>query len=437
MNEAQRQLLQTLHRTHKRAGTIAPTEPQERRSTRFSELDLAQQVRIAKSTADALGVTDPFLRTGAEVSGTRTRMDGRWVENFASYDYLSLNRSAMISSAVAEAVETWGVSATASRLVGGNYTYHLELEERLARFFGTESALAFVSGHGANQAVVRTLMGPGDLVVVDALAHNSIYEGIRASGAAHVSFPHNDHDWVAAELGRRRDQYRNVLIVLEGLYSMDGDIPDLTRFVEIKSRYGAWLMVDEAHSAGVLGATGRGICEETGVAPGDVDILMGTLSKAFCSCGGYIAGGAELIEILRYHAPGFVYSVGISAPNAAAATAAIDAICAEPGLVETLRARSRHFFDEAQRIGLDCGTSHGAAVAPVIVGDSILATRLSNALFDAGHCVYPIISPAVPNKSARLRFFLNAGHTPEALTAAIRETERQLRLLQCSQEVAE
>ena len=150
----------------------------------------------------------------------------------------------------------WGVSATASRLVGGERSIHGDLERKLAGFIDTQSALVLVSGHATNLAIMRTLMGPGDLVVVDALAHNSIYEGIRASGAAHITFPHNDFDWVDRKLGEVRDSYTNVIVAVEGLYSMDGDAPDLARFVDVKSRHDAWLMVDEAHSIGVLGKQG-------------------------------------------------------------------------------------------------------------------------------------------------------------------------------------
>jgi 7-keto-8-aminopelargonate synthetase-like enzyme len=271
-------------------------------------------------------------------------------------------------------------------------------------------------------ALVSTLLGPGDLVLVDALAHNSIYEGIRNSGAAHSTFPHNDHTWVEDHLAERRSRYKNVMIIVEGLYSMDGDAPDLPKFVSVKQRHDAWLMVDEAHSIGVLGATGRGICEEQGVDPRQIEVIMGTLSKSFCSCGGFVAGSEALIDLMRYRAPGFVYSVGLSAPNTAAAIAAIDAVVAEPERVRKLREIGEYFRTTAMAMGLDTGESQGYAVSPVIIGDSLKAVWVSNRLLEAGFNVLPIIAPAVPDKSARLRFFLTASHTPADIDAVLKET---------------
>ncbi|TMV63087.1 aminotransferase class I/II-fold pyridoxal phosphate-dependent enzyme, partial [Thioclava sp. BHET1] len=239
---------------------------------------------------------------------------------------------------------------------------------------------------------------------------------------AHVSFPHNDWRWLDARLEEIRDRHARVLIVVEGLYSMDGDTPDLARFVEIKHRHDAWLMVDEAHSIGVLGATGRGICEEKGVAPTEVDILMGTLSKTFCSAGGFVAGSKPLIDLMRHMAPGFVYSVGLSAPNSVAAATALAELERDGARTRRLRELGRLFLKSASAAGLDCGANEGFAVAPVITGDSIRATWMSGALLKSGYNVLPIITPAVPEKAARLRFFLNADHTPEAIRAVIART---------------
>ncbi|MBV1868831.1 MAG: aminotransferase class I/II-fold pyridoxal phosphate-dependent enzyme [Marinosulfonomonas sp.] len=388
----------------------------------FSKHAAYAEVRVAQAAGETLGIASPFFRRIDAVDGTRVLIDGRWVENFGSYDYLGLNGSPKVKNAAASAAQAWGVSATASRIVGGNRAIHQELESKLAGFVGTSAALAMVSGHATNLALIRTLLGPGDLILVDALAHNSIYEGIRASGAAHLSFPHNDWAWVEAHLAENRDQYRNVLIAIEGLYSMDGDAPDLTRFVGVKARHNAWLLVDEAHSIGVLGKTGRGICEEQGVNPAQVEMIMGTLSKTFCSCGGFVAGSEPLIDLLRFKAPGFVYSVGLSSPNTAASIASVDMIIAEPERVVELRRVGALFKALALERGLDCGASQGHAVAPIVIGDSAKATWLSNQLLKAGYNVLPIISPAVPNKSARLRFFLNVGHTDAAIRSAIDTT---------------
>lgn len=418
--------MQSLRASHAKGGVEAG--PSKRLRSSYSEktdmktVSAYQEFRLARMAADAMGIVSPFFRQIEAVDGVRIRIGDKWCENFASYDYLSLNRGGAVAEAAANASREWGVSATASRLVGGEFAFHAKLEDKLAGFVGTEAALVMVSGHATNHAILRTMLGPGDLVLVDALAHNSVFEGVRSSGAAHMSFPHNDDAWIDAKLEDVRDQYNRVLIVTEGLYSMDGDMPDLRRFVEIKERHDAWLMVDEAHSIGVLGATGRGICEEQGIDPGRVDIIMGTLSKSLCSCGGFVAGSQDLIDILKFAAPGFVFSVGLSVPNSAAAIAAVEAIEAEPERVQRLKELGKLFLAETRKAGLDAGLSQGVAVAPIIIGDSFRATWVSNKLLEDGYNVLPIIAPAVPNQSARLRFFLNADHSPDVIRAVIRAT---------------
>ena len=388
----------------------------------FKEHQAYRQIEIAIKAGEATGIASPFFRQGDAVRPTSLSLNGQWVTDFSSYDYLSLNLDQRIADATANAVKEWGVSSNASRLVGGQRRFHHDLEVKIAEVLGAESALAMVSGHATNHSIIRTLMGQNDLIAADRLAHNSVFEGIQSSGAEHISFPHNDWDWLDKKLAESRGDYKNVLIVLEGLYSMDGDIPDLERFVEIKRKYDTWLMVDEAHSLGVLGATGRGICEETGVARQDVDITMGTLSKSLCSCGGFVAGTHELIDILRFTAPGFVYSVGISAPNAAAALEALNILETEPERVRKLRAIGDHFKQAAIAHGLKVGDSAGFAVAPIMIEDSIRSVWVSNQLLRQGFNVVPIIAPAVQNKSARLRFFLNADHRVEQIDAAIAAT---------------
>ncbi len=218
-----------------------------------------------------------------------------------------------------------------------------------------------------------------------------------------------------------------MLIAIEGLYSMDGDLPELPRFVEIRNRHGAFLLVDEAHSLGVLGATGRGIREHAGVAPEDVDLWMGTLSKTLAGCGGFIAGCQPLVDMLRHLAPGFLYSVGLAPALAAASLAALEVLQREPGRVAQLRARGKQFLDEARAAGLDIGTSEGYAVVPVITGSSLKAARWANALFDEGINVQPIFYPAVEEKAARLRFFICSTHEPEQITRTVAALARLAR----------
>jgi 7-keto-8-aminopelargonate synthetase-like enzyme len=206
-----------------------------------------------------------------------------------------------------------------------------------------------------------------------------------------------------------------VLIAVEGVYSMDGDYPDLPKLIEVKKRHHALLMVDEAHSLGVLGKTGRGIGEHFNVNRSDVDIWMCTLSKTFASCGGYISGSKPLIENLKYTAPNFVFSVGISPPNCAAALAAIRLLDREPQRVDQLRRNGKLFLELATQQGFDTGTSRDSAVVPIILGNSMLALRMSKALFERGVNVQPILHPAVEEKAARLRFFITSAHTEEQI----------------------
>ncbi|MCV6593672.1 MAG: aminotransferase class I/II-fold pyridoxal phosphate-dependent enzyme [Silicimonas sp.] len=388
----------------------------------LADLEAYERIAISHAAADQLGVASPFFRALDGSAGTEAVMEGAARVNFASYDYLSINHHKALATDVAEAVQHHGVSVSASRLVGGERGLHQDLERAIASFLGTEDAAVMVSGYLTNLSAIRTLMGEGDLVLADARAHNSIYEGIRVSQATHVSFPHNDPDWVDDYLETNRQTFRRVLIAIEGLYSMDGDTPDLARFVELKKKYGAWLLLDEAHSIGVLGASGRGLCEEQNVDPRDVDVIMGTLSKSLCSCGGFLAGSKVLGELIRFGAPGFVYSVGLSVPNTVAARTALRLLETEPERVVRLRNLSRRFQEIAHRLGLDTAEAEPYAVQPIIIGDSLRAVWVSNALLAEGFNVLPIIAPAVPNQAARLRFFLNADHTAEDITRVLEVT---------------
>lgn len=392
----------------------------------FASLPAYKQLTLQRAAAEMMGIENPFFRSHDGLAAATTSVDGRTVLNFASYNYLGLNGHPDVVAAAKAAVDRYGISVSASRLVAGERPFHAELERGLAEWHGTEAAVAMVSGHATNVTTIATLMGPKDLILVDAAIHNSVTEGARLSGARRMTFPHND--WQAADeaLSAVRDQVERVLIIVEGLYSMDGDFPDLPAFVDLKRRHNAWLMVDEAHSAGVLGATGRGIAEEQGVDPASVEIWMGTLSKTFSSCGGYIAGSAALIDLLKIKAPGFVYSVGLAAPLAAAAIASLDLLRSEPWRVSRLRDNGRLFLDEARAAGLDVGTSAGYSVVPAIVGDSAKAAMLSDRLLKRGVNALPIIFPAVPEKAARLRFFITSDHAPDDIRQAVAATAEEL-----------
>ena len=384
---------------------------------RFERHPAYERLLVSHSAAERFGVQSPFFRVHEAVAGATTTIGARQYLNFSSYNYLGLNGHPRVNQAAQRAVERYGTSPSASRLVAGERPVQRQLEQALATFLGVDDCIAFVSGHATNVSTIATLLGPRDLVLHDALIHNSVLEGVKLSGAHRRSFPHNDWQWVDALLGQLRGQFERVLIVVEGLYSMDGDGPDLRHFVTLKQRYKAFLMVDDAHALGVLGATGRGSAEHWGINPRDVDIWMGTLSKTLASCGGYIAGSTPLVELLKFNAPGFVYSVGLSPALAAAALEALHILQEEPQRVARLQAVGAEFLQLARARGVDTGLSEGHAITPAIVGSSLKAARLSNALFERGINAQPIIYPAVEEKAARIRFFLCAMHEPQQLLA--------------------
>lgn len=362
-------------------------------------------------TLEKQGVGNPYFNVHERVTNDTTVIGGRELINFSSYNYIGMSGDTTVSQAAKEAVDRFGTSVSASRLVSGEKTIHRELEEAIARLIGAEDSVVFVGGHSTNETTIGTLFGPGDLILHDRLAHNSIIQGCLLSGARRRPFEHND--WREADqcLADLRREYRRVLIAIEGTYSMDGDIPDLPRFIDVKQRHKAFLMVDEAHSAGVLGPHGRGIGEYWDVNPADVDLWMGTLSKSFGSCGGYIAGSKAVVEFLKYSAPGFVYSVGISPSNAAAALASIRLLEREPQRVARLHERAKLFLSLAKEHGLNTGLSKDTPVVPVILGDSLQCLRLSQALQQRGINVQPIVHPAVEERASRLRFFITSNHT--------------------------
>jgi 8-amino-7-oxononanoate synthase len=372
------------------------------------------------------GLPNPFFTVHEGITNDRTVIGGQEYVNFCSYNYIGMSGDPHVIEATRDAVERYGTSVSASRLVSGEKPLHRKLERGIADFIGTEDAIVFVGGHSTNESVIGHLFGPGDLILHDSLSHNSIMQGAILSGARRRPFRHNDWRDLEAILKEIRHEYRRVLIVVEGVYSMDGDYPDLPQFVEIKKQYKAYMMVDEAHSIGTMGLHGRGMSEHFGINPRDVDMWMGTLSKSFGSCGGYIAGAKELVEYLKYTAPGFVYSVGLSPPNAAAALASLELLQEEPERVARLAENSRLFLRLAKDAGLNTGTSNNTPVVPVITGNSEHALRLSHQLRGRGINVQPILYPAVEERAARLRFFITSNHTPEQIRMTVRAVAEEL-----------
>ncbi|MFE5288559.1 type I polyketide synthase [Nocardia sp. NPDC056611] len=382
--------------------------------------------------AEQLGVSNPYFLINDGVTRDTSVIGGQDVLNFSSYNYLGMSGHPAVTTAVCDAVTRYGSSVSASRLLSGEKTIHAELERELAALLGTEDAITFTSGHATNVTVIGHIVGPGDLILHDSLAHDSILQGCKLSGATRRPFPHNDHAALDRVLTDIRDRYRRVLIVIEGVYSQDGDIPDLPAIIEVKRKHKALLMIDEAHSIGVLGATGGGIGEHFDIDRADVELWSGTMSKALAGCGGYVAGSAELVRFLKYTTPGFIYSVGITPANAAASLAAIRQLRAEPELPRRLRELSRLFLTLAQEAGIDTGDSHDTPVVPCIIGDSMRALALSNALLRRGINANPILYPAVPEDKARLRFFITACHTEEQITSTVKILAEELETLRAA-----
>jgi 8-amino-7-oxononanoate synthase len=387
-----------------------------------TRLEGVREIRMIREAAEFLGIADPFFRVHDGIAEAETVIEGRRYVNFASYNYLGLNGHPRIVDAAKAAIDRYGTSVSASRPVSGERPIHHDLERALARLHGAEDSVVLVGGHSTNVTVIGHLLGRNDVIVHDALIHNSIVQGAMLSGARRLPFRHLDHEHAERLLGEARPRNGQALLVIEGHYSMDGDIPDLPAFVAAAQRHRAWLMVDDAHALGVLGPRGFGSADRFGIDPNAVDIWMGTLSKTLVSCGGYIAGRRELIDYLKLAAPGFVFSVGMAPSAAAAALAALELLEAEPERVRRLNDRAALFLDLLRAGGLDVGGSIGAAIVPVITGSSIRAGRLAQAMFELGVNVQPILYPAVPEGAARLRFFLTAAHTE----AQIRETARIL-----------
>lgn len=386
---------------------------------RFDQHAGYKQLQIIHKGGVQLGIGNPFFRLHTGIAGATTSIDGQQYINYASYNYLDLSGDGRVSQAAKDAVDQYGTSVSASRLVSGERPIHRQLEAALAALYSVDDAIVMVSGHATNVTTIGYLFGANDLILHDELIHNSTLVGAQLSGAKRLTFPHNDYAALDKLLTEQRRHYERVLIVLEGLYSMDGDYPNLPEFIGIKQKHRAFLMVDEAHSLGVLGDKGRGISEHFNVDSKAVDIWMGTLSKSLAGCGGYIAGESALIEHLKFLAPGFLYSVGMPPQVAAPALAALAILQQEPERVARLQALSRYFLSKAKAAGIDTGYSQGIAIIAAITGSSLSAARMSQALFNKGINVQPILYPAVPEKSARLRFFISCNHTEQQIDQTI------------------
>ncbi len=346
----------------------------------------------------------------------RVVVDGREMAMFASYGYLGLLGHPRINAAARAAIDRFGTGTHGVRSLAGTLTVHWELEEKIADFKGAEAAITYSSGYVTNLSVVSTLVGRGDWVFSDKLNHASIVDGCLLSGARFVRFRHNDMADLAARMKAAPAEAAK-LVVADAVFSMDGDIVDLPRLAEVCREHRAWLMIDEAHSLGVLGEKGKGIEEHFGT-PGVIDIQMGTLSKTIPSVGGYIAGRADLVTFLRHSSRAYIFSAALPPAQAAAACEALRVIEDEPWRVQALQRNAEHFRSALRARNLNTMRSE-TAIVPVLCGSDEAAFRMTREAHQRGIFVLPVVSPAVPQGLARLRATVTASHTPEDIERAV------------------
>jgi len=357
----------------------------------------------------------------SEHDGAWVVADGRRMLMLSSYEYLGLLGHPHPKQAAVAAVEKFGVGHHGVRLLAGTTTLHRELENSLASWMRSEAAIIYSSGFMTNLATISALVDGNCSVIGDQWNHASIVDGCRASGAEFLVFDHNDMAALAGKLAQAAG--RRTLVVVDAVFSMDGDIIDLPRVVELCRRHDALLMVDEAHSLGVLGRTGRGIQEHFGLPDDAIDIKMGTLSKTLASCGGFVAGRRELIEFLKHHARGYIFSGAVPPAPTAAALAALEVLASEPELVARLQANRQYYAEGLRRLGFDTGVSE-TAIVPIMTRSEGLTLEMTRLCRADGVFVVPVAFPAVPLNAPRLRTCVSALHTRADLDFALQVLAR-------------
>jgi 8-amino-7-oxononanoate synthase len=345
---------------------------------------------------------------------------------FSSYSYLGLIGDPRVTAAAEAAVRQYGTSTGGVRLLTGTLQIHHELEQELAEFLGVEAASVFSSGYDANIAAITSLFGPGDWAILDQYAHRSIQDGCRMAGCDVRPFRHND----LGDLERRLRQAKNrgverVLIAVDGVFSMDGDQAPLAGIIALKEKYGAFLLLDEAHALGAVGATGRGTCEVQGVDPGAIDLITGSLSKGIPSSGGFIAGAHPVKIFIQHGSAPYIFSAALTPANAAAALAGIRILREEPTLMERVRQNAARLQEGLTARGLDAGAS-SSPVVPLILGDEWRAYHWARGMLGQGVFVSAVVFPAVAPGMARLRLCATAAHEPEHFDRLFDAIDRQI-----------
>ncbi|WKZ37519.1 MAG: aminotransferase class I/II-fold pyridoxal phosphate-dependent enzyme [Anaerolineales bacterium] len=350
------------------------------------------------------------------LDGMKVRVNGRVMGMYASYSYLGLVGHPRINEAAKKAVDQWGTGTNGVRTLAGTLTLHNELEETIANFKHTETAITYTSGYVTNLTVISTLMGRGDYIFSDKINHASIVDGCLMSGAEFRRFRHNDMAHLEGLLKNAPADIAK-LVIADSVFSMDGDVIDLPTMVDLCKKYSAWLMIDEAHSVGVLGERGTGIEEHFGM--GDViDIKMGTLSKTIPSVGGYVAGKKDLIDYLRHGSRAYIFSAALPPAQAAAANEAFKVILDEPWRIERLNENTKQFIGGLKSMGFDTLLTE-TAIVPVLCGTDERAFELTKQCQENDVFVLPVVSPAVQEGMARLRATVTAAHDPSEIERAM------------------
>ena len=365
--------------------------------------------------AQAAGIY-PYFRKIESDQDTEVLIDGKKVLMFGSNAYLGLTNHPEVKAAAIAAVEKYGTGCAGSRFLNGTLDSHLELEKRLAAFAGKEDAIIFSTGFQVNLGVISCLLGREDYIIWDALDHASIIEGIRLSPAKSLRYKHNDMEALERRLKQCEDG-KIKLIVVDGVFSMEGDLCKLPEIIKLAEKYGASVMVDEAHGFGVLGEHGRGVCNHFGLTD-KVDLIMGTFSKSFASIGGFIAGSKTTINYIRHHARSYIFSASCTPAATAAASKALDIMLREPERVQALQEKTQYCLERFRSLGFEIGNT-STPIIPLFVRDNEKTFRVTAALFHEGVFVNPVVAPAVAPEDTLIRFSLMATHTYEQLDRAI------------------
>jgi 8-amino-7-oxononanoate synthase len=358
----------------------------------------------------------PYFKAISRLAGPHVTVDGRDMIMVGSNNYLGLTTHPRVKAAALEALQEFGTSCSGSRFLNGTLEMHEKLETSLAEFTGKEAAQIFSTGFLTNQGVISPLIGRSDTVVIDRLVHASIVEGVRLAFGKVRRFKHNDIESLRKNLEVCSDS-KGILVVVDGVYSMEGDITPLPPIVEACKDYGARIMVDDAHGLGVLGPNGRGTLEHFGLTD-DVDLVMGTFSKSFASLGGFVAGDARVISYIKHHSRALIFSAAMPPSAIAAAQAALDVIKSEPEIRENLWRNTRFLMDAVVGLGFDTGPTE-TPIVPLIVGDDIRAAYFWKRLFEEGLFTNCVLAPGVQEGSQRIRMCLMATHTMEDLEKVV------------------